>query len=209
MNPALLVYDDFLADPYSWRDWAMRQDFNVDPVFEGRAYHGCIPISGPGMLADLETQLTKAVGPCKVSLAFARMALKDEETPAWIHPDTAVGEGSDAMAGVLYLTRPRFCMGGTAFWAHNELGWDAVPTLPEMQAQGARWETVADLLTKDANDQSKWSMTGLVPMKYNRFLTYPVRTFHSRWPKLGWGTNYDNGRLIIACFYSKEAQYAS
>jgi hypothetical protein len=199
MTPVITVHDNFLADPCAVREWAMHQDWSVAPEYQGHRYPGCIEL--PANIADTVTAgLSKAHGStAKPSLMFARMSLAGESTPAWIHADSGV----DEYAAVLYLTRPTYCTGGTAFWYHNELQWDRVPDAKALREQGVVWnQSFADRLNHDANDVKHWSMTGLIPMKYNRLLTFKSKLFHSRWPQQSLGTNYDNGRLIIAAFYS-------
>jgi hypothetical protein len=47
-------------------------------------------------------------------------------------------------------------------------------------------------------------MTALLPMRFNRFLTYPTCFFHSRYPFEAFGNAPENGRLVWVCFFDKE-----
>ena len=201
MNVTIAIADGFFKDPMKLRECALGNDFNVAPEFQGHNYKGAVPVVDPDVIREIETGLgaVHQGKKCVVSLAFFRMSLEGEDTPAWIHPDSSC----DSHAAVIYLTRPRFCFGGTAFWRHRELGWDALPQGPELEEEGVvLTDEFMSGLHQDSGDIDKWEMTGLAQMKYNRLVTFRSNLFHSRWPKDPFGTNYDNGRLILGCFYS-------
>jgi hypothetical protein len=201
MIPSMIVVDKFLDDPYALRREASAMDFTQAPEFNGHKYPGIVPIEKDTQLFDeLQAKVSELRGrESSISMAFLRLSLANEETPVWIHPDACV----DQYAGVLYLSRPDFCFGGTAFWQHRGLGWKELPSDSERSEKGIVLDqALADQLNRDGNDPNMWMMTGLLPAAYNRFITYPSKWFHSRWPQEAYGSNFDNGRLILACFYS-------
>lgn len=191
--------DNFLKDPFKARRFALSHDFSKPVQFQGHTYPGVVPLSDPELLAEIEAGLTKVHGTtAKVSLSFFRLASFGEETPAWIHSDNSC----DKYAAVIHLTRPQFCAGGTAFWKHRKHGWSEMPKEWELPHHGVVFDQpFIDGLNRDAQTTDAWDMVGLMPMAYNRCLTYPSSLFHSRWPKESFGTDKDDGRLIIGCFY--------
>lgn len=200
MKLTTAVADDFFKNAFNVRAFALAHDFNVAPEFQGHRYKGCVPVADPKLLSELEAGLAKIHGaPCKVTLAFFRLSLHNEDTPVWIHPDSSC----DEMAAVVYLTRPLYCYGGTAFWKHRGLGLDYYPDMADCELNSivpGQW--LAEQVNQDGQSSDAWEMTGLVSMKFNRLVTYPTKLFHSRYPKESFGNNQDDGRLILAAFYS-------
>jgi hypothetical protein len=201
MRTTFQVVDNFLNDPYAVRARASSMDFSVAPEYMGHRYPGIIPLEHDDPLrSEMVEKISGLHGrEVNVSLAFLRLSLQDEDTPVWIHPDSCV----DEWAGVLYLSRADFCSGGTAFWRHRGLGWESLPSTEKARESGVVMDqSFVDRLNSDGNDIDKWTITGLLPMAYNRFITYPSKLFHSRYPRQSFGDCFDNGRLIAACFYS-------
>ena len=57
------------------------------------------------------------------------------------------------------------------------------------------------MLHEDGMDDSKWEIETKVGMQFNRFITYPTRMFHSRYPNHIDAEKKEDGRLVWACFY--------
>jgi len=133
----------------------------------------------------------------KDHISFFRLSKPGEETPAAVHPDTAMDRD---MACVLYLTPGG--TGGTAFWRHKETGLSSMRELKKRDEKDH--EALVDLINKDSNDESKWDRRMLVDYKYNRFITYPTDYFHSRYPfqSEGFGDKNETARLIWVAFYN-------
>src|SRR6185437_5127303 len=92
-----------------------------------------------------------------------RIALAKDDRPARIHIDQS------HWSGILYLTRPEDCRGGTEFFRHLPTGSDHLPLTPEaLKAAGysSYDELRAQILDKDALDRSKWELTMTVPMRF-------------------------------------------
>ena len=70
-------------------------------------------------------------------------------------------------SGILYLSRPEDCQGGTEFFRHKGTNSDRVPMdEPSLKAAGysSYEELQKEILDKDALDRSKWEHTMTVPM---------------------------------------------
>jgi len=62
------------------------------------------------------------------------------------------------------------------------------------------------MMNREWKDLTFWEQYHLVPMKFNRFATYPTCLFHSRWPFEAFGKGPEDGRLIWVCFYDVEGE---
>lgn len=125
---------------------------------------------------------------------FFRLTLADDVLPTFIHDDAAMARRT----GILYLNTQRTCQGGTAFWRHRSSGLVAHPTDDELAVLGG--DAFIEQLRSDGLDESKWEQTGMVEMKWNRLLMFDSRLFHSPYPRQGWGSSVDDGRLIQVYF---------
>lgn len=125
---------------------------------------------------------------------FFRLTLEDSNLPTFVHNDTAMA----TTTGILYLNQKRQCAGGTAFWKHRETGLIAHPTPEQLDALGGT--AFLQQLVADGLDESKWEQIGLVEMEWNRLLLFDSALFHSPYPRKGWGTTVEDGRLIQVYF---------
>ncbi|MGH8153033.1 MAG: DUF6445 family protein, partial [Rhodanobacteraceae bacterium] len=105
-------------------------------------------------------------------------------------------------SGILYLSRPEDCRGGTEFFRHRPTRSDRAP-LNRQELSAMSYPTPqamhADIIEKDGNDDSKWEMTMQVPMRYNRLLLLSPRLWHAAGQSFG--DRLDNGRLVYLMFF--------
>ena len=131
------------------------------------------------------------------SHAHFRVALAEHNgEPARIHIDQS------HWSGILYLSRPEDCQGGTEFFRHIPTNTDRLPMDEQaLRATGyASYEDLrAEVLDKDALDRSKWEMTMSVPMRYNRLILLQPHYWHTAGPSFG--TTIEDGRLIYLMFF--------
>lgn len=125
----------------------------------------------------------------KIAGSLFRTGMIGNPPSTYIHADPNHAE----YAGVLYLNLPEQCRGGTAFWKHRALNLSEMPM--------DRPPEFYDNLLVDGQDESKWEMIGLVGMKFNRFIVYPTKQFHSQYPQPCWGDSVESGRLIWTTFF--------
>ncbi len=200
-NIHLASIDNFLDNALVVRSEALKQDFDVATEFQGLSYKGVVPVVDPVVLAGIALGLAELHGrPVKLDMTFYRLSKAGEDTPTWIHQDNSCSP----FAAILHLTRPQFCVGGTAFWKHRRLGIDALP-MSEFERLAAGMvvdEQFCADINKDGQTTDAWDMVALAPMKFNRMVVFPSNLFHSRWPQFAEGRNKDDGRLILVSFHS-------
>lgn len=188
------IQDNFLKDPDSIREKVLTEGEFKGQEYEGHFYKG-VDLSCPlDVVDDIGDILGKDINP---SFAFWRLSRPHEEIPAAVHADTVCAR----WAGILYMT-PTEEMGGTAMWAHKELGDWQVPPRFMRGASGSK--EYFERVNSDSNDEEKWDMRLLIRAKYNRFACYPTRYFHSRYPfnSENYGTTKDEARLIWVIFFN-------
>lgn len=170
----MLIIDDFLNFPELRRAEALEAKFNTEQGFPGIAFtcHA----------EDLGSKGLKHAKSFSL-INFFRLTLKHYELPTYIHTDAAMAE----YTGILYLNK-KGPPHGTQFWRHKHSG---LSCLPEVVSQD--WD-------RDGLDESLWEPTERVEAKFNRFILFNSRLFHSPWPRQGFGDSVANGRLIEVFF---------
>lgn len=188
----LQIIDDYFARPVEMRGRVLAGEFGTQTGPDGAKYTNINVAEMPELFPPLERALRAKVEP---KLAVFRVDLDGELPHCPVHSD----EICATHAGILYLNTPEQCRGGTAFWRHKRTGLEEMP-------EGVGPLCIHELkqLNLDWHDASQWEQTTFVPMKFNRFITYPTRMFHSRWPLEGFGTSKENGRLIWTLFYDRD-----
>lgn len=195
MTLPFIAVDDFLADPKSAVELLRRADYADKVGPDGVTYKRVASIPN---LFDAEIQ--KAVGfPVKQSYSIARLNFAGENPNNAVHADS----GYDEFAMVLYLTDPEFCSGGTAFWRHKILGFDAMPTEQQVRSTGRNPKQVMKRLSADWNNGEAWSQTAMADMKFNRAIFFRCKSFHSRFPFEAFGNSPENGRLVFVSFFNR------
>jgi hypothetical protein len=124
-------------------------------------------------------------------------------------------------AGVIYLTKPEFCAGGTSFWRHRRTGLVRIPDSLEDE-----WAAEAIIATRSSSIESLirncldeampdpgqgfpskqtkwWKPELLVPMKWNRLVIYDSRLFHTPDVPRKFGSTHDDQRLTQNLYFSR------
>lgn len=202
MYQSLIVVDDFYDDPLAVRGLALSSAY---PEVEGpRTFPGrnsAASFLPPG----LEQVASRLVGePLRAPAspgAFHgrfRLTLAGEEGRYRVHVDPT----GLVWVGVVYLSLPEHCQGGTAFYRHRQLASDRTPIEPaELAACGVA--SVAELLQRDANEPAKWQHLMTVPMRFNRLILYRPWLWHSA--AEGFGDSLETGRLIQVLSFAPAA----
>lgn len=194
----LLVKDDFFGDVDALRADVLDKGFSTlhNPA-DGLDYPG-IQLRATDEFQD---RISELVGfPVKVNTAAMRITYKDELADNAVHADNAMGE----FAGVGYLTPKRAPVTGTAFWTDTITGWEEMPTKSVVEALGLPESAVIERLRRQANFASHWTNSGFIAARPGRFITYPTKRFHSRYPFASFGTTPETARLILAIFYDRK-----
>ena len=199
MVPALWVIDDFLGNAEEVRERALSLTYSRPGMYPGRGSVERLNIGGLGeMVCAITRQNLVANWPSNHAHATCRLTLAEDDAEAPIHVDP------NYLSGILYLSRPEDCRGGTEFFRHKRTGTDRMPsTLEGLREMGYESydELEQDLLHKDGFDRSKWEQTMVVPMRFNRLVLLNPYYWHTAGP--GFGDSVENGRLIYVVFFER------
>lgn len=185
-----LLFEDFAPDAAEVRESVINGAFSTQVGPDGGQYTGISTFPVPRWFDRISECLSKKIVP---RISCFRLNLDGELPHSWVHSDEICAE----FASVLYLNTPEQCSGGTAFWKHHYLKLEAMPKgqTPEFYK----------CMEKDWKNLKMWEQINFVPMKWNRFVTYPTSVFHSRFPFEAFGKGPQDGRLIWICFYDLES----
>lgn len=197
MQLSYLVVDDFLDNPDELRAAALKLDYaELQGAFPGRNSWQRINVDGmTEQVSRLVNERLEPISPL-ASHAKCRITLAHDEGFANVHIDHSY------WSGILYLSRPEDCRGGTDFFRHIETGTDQAPlSRDQLAAMGyASFDDMFDnLIKRDTNDPDKWEHLMRVPMRYNRLVLLRPWLWHTAGP--GFGDSLDNGRLVYLMFY--------
>lgn len=198
MHATLLVIDDFLDNAEGLREAALQLTYPLQQgAFPGRNSLERINIGG------IEEEVSRLVGePLRPisppqSHAKCRVTLAADVGKAKVHIDNS------HWSGILYLSRPEDCRGGTDFFRHLPTGSDRAPMYEEgLGHMGfASYEEMHEaIIEKDSLDDSKWERNMSVPMRFNRLLLLRPWLWHTAGP--GFGDTLENGRLVYLMFFA-------
>ena len=197
MYKLLTVVDDFYDRPDEIRKLALSADYPAveGPLtFPGR--NSSQTFAPPGLdeaVSDLVRERVRGSPRPQISHGRFRVSLAGEPQRYLVHVDPSFL----SWVGLVYLTRPEHCRGGTALYRHKGLDSDRVPSLEALQAYGV--PDVAGLLRQDARDPQKWEHMTTLPMRYNRLVLYRPWLWHSALEPFGSGP--EDGRLVHLVFF--------
>ena len=197
MPTSLIIVDDFLDNAQALRRTALGLTYpEVQGMFPGRNSVERITLEG------LDAQVSRLVGEPLVGMpppqahGKFRLARADDRGRARVHVDAA------HWSGILYLSRPEDCRGGTEFFRHLPTGTETAP-VDDREAQAHGWPTakqfVADVLARDTMDDAKWEMTHRVPMRFNRLILLRPWLWHTAGESFG--TTPEDSRLVYLMFF--------
>ncbi|MEJ1097321.1 MULTISPECIES: DUF6445 family protein [unclassified Pseudoxanthomonas] len=200
MPTSLIVVDDFLSarDADALRNTALQLTYpDQQGAFPGRNSLERIEIDGLSeAVSRLVGEPVKPVSPPQSHAKF-RVTLAADKGRAKVHIDQAY------WSGILYLSRPEDCQGGTEFFRHLPTNTDRAPlTDAEVTAMGysSLQEMHRAIIEKDSVDDSKWEMTMRVPMRFNRLIMLRPWLWHTAGP--AFGDRIENGRLVYLMFFA-------
>jgi hypothetical protein len=197
MVPHLFIIDDFLRNADAVRAEALTLNYTVQGRFPGLNSAEKLRIDGlDQVISDVVREPVRAPWTRNFSHASCRLALAKDDQPGRIHIDQS------HWSGILYLSRPEDCRGGTEFYRHLPTGTDRLP-MDQQSLNSAGYSTYDELRTeileRDALDRSKWELTTTVPMRFNRLVLLQPHYWHTSGP--GFGDRVENGRLIYLMFF--------
>ncbi|THD34771.1 MAG: hypothetical protein E7773_14000 [Sphingomonas sp.] len=197
MPLSMMVVDDFLEEPGAFRDTALRLTYpDQQGLFPGRNSLERLKLDG------LTEEVSRLTGERLIPLdppqshSKCRITLAADVGRGRVHIDPGY------WSGILYLSRPEDCRGGTDFFRHKPTGTDRAPvSSAELAALGyASFDEMRHgLVEKDSMDDGKWELTSTVPMRFNRLVLLRPWLWHTAGP--GFGDRLENGRLIYVMFF--------
>lgn len=183
---SIVIRDDFYPDPDQLRQLALNKSYQEPPPGTPRLAVTaiCNEAESRDMYERLQLYLpqmpdNKVVG---ANILF-RYTLANAQKKVFCHVDGC------ANAGIVYLSKPEHCAGGTTIYRHK-------PTGDEIYRRQNRQ-------LYDFRDPSQWEVIREVEMVYNRLLMYPGQLFHAITPVF-FGDSIDNARLTQNVFIYRE-----
>lgn len=198
----ILHCDHFADDAEAVRAAVIAGTFSTHKGPDGADYTGISEYQVPHWPARIAQLLGATIVP---RLSCFRLNLAGELPHSWVHSDDICAK----YASVLYLNPDDQCKGGTAFWRHADLGIDRLPSRRSLERFSVDGETFYKKMEDDWKILDLWKQVEFVPMKFNRFITYPTCLFHSRYPHEAFGKEPKDGRLIWICFYDIASEVVS
>lgn len=183
---SFVVIDDFFPDPAKVRAAAMSKAYEPPPLGSGRL----------ALTARCDADETADMLKCLKHRVDAPVSAQTAEAQVLFRFTTSTASKQvechyDACryAGIVYLSLPEHCQGGTRFFRH-------VPT-------GDEQFDVDHAALYDFRDPEQWEVTASVDMKFNRLVFYPGHLFHAITPVF-FGSGIEDGRLTQNVFlYSR------
>lgn len=200
MTPSFIMVDDFVANPHELRRQALGLGYEPKPAganYPGTTSARALPIKG---IDDYVSRLTglKLTGAPGTLHGHCRLTLKNDRGRSGVHIDPA------AWSGILYLTPPEHCRGGTDFYRHRRTGLDRVPATAEgIHAAGYPDinRLVEDVVNRETLKPAAWEKSFTAPMRFNRLILFSPWMFHNS--AAGFGAGPDDGRLVYLMFFAQ------
>ncbi|MGO1001995.1 DUF6445 family protein [Lysobacter sp. CA196] len=197
MPTSLIVVDDFFEHANGLRDAALRLTYpDQQGAFPGRNSLERIELDGLApYVSSIVGERLKAISPLGSHAKF-RVTLGSDLGRGKVHVDPGY------WSGVLYLSRPEDCRGGTDFFRHRRTNTDRRPMNERELAElgySSIDEAHQDIIERDGLDDSCWETTMTVPMRFNRLILLRPWLWHTA--GAGFGDSLQNGRLVYLMFF--------
>jgi hypothetical protein len=202
MHTTFLVVDHFLDNADALRAHALTLEYPAqEGQFPGRNSLQRINVDGLTEAVSRVLGERLEAAPPPQSHAKFRLTLAADKGRGKVHVDES------HWSGILYLSRPEDCRGGTTFFRHKATGLDHFPfSREELEAAGFASHAQAHeaLIERDGTNDDAWEQTMTVPMQFNRLLLLRPWLFHTAGP--GFGDTPDNARLVYLMFFNLPRQ---
>ena len=182
----LVIKDDFYTNPDEVRALALGKTYAQPPAGTPRLAVTaiCDESESKAMYDRLTPFLPQVEGNpiVGVNILF-RYTLANAQKKVFCHVDGCSG------AGIVYLSKPEHCAGGTTIYRHKATG-DEIYNKKNRQLY-------------DFRDPAQWEVIEEVEMVYNRLVIYPGQLFHAITPVF-FGERIDNSRLTQNVFVYRQ-----
>ena len=196
---SLAVIDNFYDNPDDVRECALSLDFRKKPdqVFPG-AEGFSSEVDWSNVTTYMQSIIREKCGTFtsqkpnfsqgKFNLALAR---DEDKRLSRVHVDL------NKWSGVIYLSKPQDCQGGTSWYRHRQTGAleDSEDWCNEILRNSSQNSVSAlrEHILKVSKDMTEWEEIQRVAMKYNRAVVFNAKVFHGT--SCLFGDKMDNGRL--------------
>ncbi|MEL7110116.1 MAG: DUF6445 family protein [Pseudomonadota bacterium] len=199
MLPSLMVIDDFLDNPLAAREQALKLGY---PTGTQRGNYAGTTSERPLKISQVSESVSKRVnyrlkGADGTLHMHTRLTLRGDKGRTGVHIDPCY------YSGILYLSLPEHCKGGTDFYEHRKTKLDRVPNRPaDLMAAGYPSVNafVEGVVNKDTFRAERWTRAMRIPARFNRLILFSPWMFHNAGP--GFGTSLQDGRLVCLLFLS-------
>jgi len=165
-------------------------------IFPGRNSLQRLQLDGLSEVVSALVGEPLVAAPPNQSHAKCRITLASDEGLGRVHIDVS------NWSGILYLSKPEDCQGGTEFFRHKRTGWDSFPLdMQEIRKGGfSSFEDARRVLVEEEGTREEcWEQSMTVPMRYNRLVLLRPWLWHTAGP--GFGDRLENGRLVYLMFF--------
>jgi len=183
---SIVIKDGFYAQPDDMRKLALSKTYNEPPAHTPRlaVTAVCDERETMAMAELLRPYIPQIKNNKVVSInVLFRYTLANAQKKVFCHVDGC------SYAGLLYLSKPEDCAGGTTIYRHKATGDEIYD-----KAHGHLY---------DFKDAAQWEIISEVEMVYNRLVMYPGQLFHAISPVF-FGDTIDNARLTQNVFIFRE-----
>jgi hypothetical protein len=192
------VFDNFVGNLESVRQSALQSGFGSWHPGKGDLglpfYEG---VNFWGDHATLFRALYEKVGQFVPSSMFFRITNPSMEH-ALVHSDREYGD----YTAIVYLTEAEGS--GTGFYRHRQTGWEDCPPIETLRRDPAFMAQLRQQML-DARDED-WELYRVVDAKLNRCLVFDGPKIHCRLPKIGYGTDETNSRMVWVAHFNRVTQ---
>ena len=199
MPASFLIVDDFLSDPLAARRAALALDY--DPAFKDGNYPGLVstrPLPIPGLDEAVGKLIGHRVVPQPGTMhQHCRLTLAGDKGASGVHIDPCF------YSGILYLSLPEHCRGGTDFFRHRRTGLERVTSEPLAMMRAGYSDVnilIEEVVNQDTLKPARWEKTFTAPMRFNRLILFSPWLFHNSGP--GFGHSPENARLVHLMFFA-------
>ena len=183
---SIVIKDDFYDQPDEVRKLALSKSYNEPPPDTPRlaVTAVCNDSEARAMAELLQPYVPRDDNNDIVSINILfRYTLANAQKKVFCHVDGC------SYAGLLYLSKPEDCAGGTTIYRHKSTG-DEIYDKAHKHLYNFR-------------DASQWEIITEIEMVYNRLVMYPGQLFHSITP-IFFGDTIDNARLTQNVFMFRQ-----
>lgn len=108
---------------------------------------------------------------------------------AYVHSDRETGD----FTCVAYLSEHDEKT-GTGFYRHRRTGLERMPSFDEMREQPEEFQRLKDEMVRGSEED--WELIEFVPAAFNRAVVFEAPLFHARFPRHGFGSTPEEGRMV-------------